>query len=45
MKQFALEFWKDEDWYVGRLIEVPGVIAVGHYWLDADQRPQRRHLT
>ena len=29
MKQFTLEFWKDEDWYVGRLLEVPGVFSQG----------------
>ena len=29
MKQFTLEYWKDEDWYVGRLIEVPGVFSQG----------------
>ena len=29
MKQFTLEFWKDEDWFVGRLLEVPGVFSQG----------------
>ena len=29
MKQFTLEFWQDEDWYVGRLLEVPGVFSQG----------------
>jgi predicted RNase H-like HicB family nuclease len=29
MKQFTLEFWKDEEWYVGRLLEVPGVFSQG----------------
>ena len=29
MRQFTLEFWKDEDWYVGRLLEVPGVFSQG----------------
>ena len=29
MKQFTLEYWKDEGWYVGRLIEVPGVFSQG----------------
>ncbi len=27
--QFTLEFWRDGDWYVGRLIEVPGVFSQG----------------
>ena len=26
-KQFTLEYWIDEDWYVGRLREVPGVFS------------------
>jgi predicted RNase H-like HicB family nuclease len=25
--QFTLEFWKDGNWYVGRLIEIPGVFS------------------
>ncbi len=27
--QFMLEFWRDGDWYVGRLLEVPGVFSQG----------------
>lgn len=26
---FTLEFWRDEGWYVGRLMEVPGVFSQG----------------
>jgi len=26
---FALEYWIDEGWYVGRLKEVPGVFSQG----------------
>jgi len=26
---FKLEFWQDGDWYVGRLVEVPGVFSQG----------------
>ena len=26
---FTLEFWRDGPWYVGRLIEVPGVFSQG----------------
>jgi len=29
MKQFTLEYWKDDDWYVGRLKEVPSVFSQG----------------
>jgi predicted RNase H-like HicB family nuclease len=27
--QFTLEFWQDGDWYVGRLVEIPGVFSQG----------------
>lgn len=27
--QFTLEFWPDGAWYVGRLLEVPGVFSQG----------------
>jgi len=27
--QFTLEFWRDEEFYVGRLLEVPGVFSQG----------------
>lgn len=29
MRQFTLEYWMDDDWYVGRLKEVPGVFSQG----------------
>ena len=28
-RSFTLEYWLDEDWYVGRLQEVPGVFSQG----------------
>lgn len=28
-RQFTLEYWRDGIWYVGRLIEVPGVFTQG----------------
>lgn len=27
--KFTLEYWKDDDWYIGRLREVPGVFSQG----------------
>ena len=27
--QFDIEYWKDGDWFVGRLPEVPGVFSQG----------------
>ncbi len=29
MKQFTLEYWKDEGWFVGRLKEIPAVMSQG----------------
>jgi len=28
-KSFTLEYWRDGDWYVGRLRDVPGVFSQG----------------
>ncbi len=28
-RKFTLEYWPDEDWYAGRLREVPGVFSQG----------------
>ncbi|MDP3542506.1 MAG: type II toxin-antitoxin system HicB family antitoxin [Elusimicrobiota bacterium] len=30
MSKFTLEYWPDEDGYVGRLKEVPGVVSQGN---------------
>jgi predicted RNase H-like HicB family nuclease len=29
MKQFTLEYWTDDGWYVGRLKEMPSVMSQG----------------
>ncbi len=29
LRRFTLEYWIDEDWYVGRLKEVPSVFSQG----------------
>lgn len=29
LRHFTLEYWVDDEWYVGRLIEVPGVFSQG----------------
>jgi predicted RNase H-like HicB family nuclease len=28
-RQFTLEYWMDDGWYVGKLKEVPGVFSQG----------------
>ncbi|MFQ5887856.1 MAG: type II toxin-antitoxin system HicB family antitoxin [Candidatus Hydrothermarchaeales archaeon] len=29
LKHFTLEYWIDDDWYVGRLKEIPGIFSQG----------------
>jgi predicted RNase H-like HicB family nuclease len=29
MRNFTLEYWKDDRWLVGRLVEFPGVMSQG----------------
>ncbi len=29
IRNFSLEYWIDDNWYVGRLKEVPGVFSQG----------------
>ncbi len=29
LRNFTLEYWIDEGWYVGRLKEIPGVFSQG----------------
>lgn len=29
MTKFTLEYWEDDEWLVGRLVEVPGVYSQG----------------
>ena len=29
LRYFTLIYWKDDDWYVGRLKEVPGIFSQG----------------
>ena len=29
VRKFAIEYWRDGDWFVGRLRDVPGVFSQG----------------
>ncbi len=29
LRHFTLEYWLDDNWYVGRLKEIPGVFSQG----------------
>jgi len=28
-RQFTLEYWQDDGWYVGKLKEIPGIFSQG----------------
>ena len=34
--KFTLEYWQDDDWYVGRLVEVPGVFSQGETLVELE---------
>jgi predicted RNase H-like HicB family nuclease len=36
-RSFTLEYWKDEDWYIGRLKEVPGVFSQGESLTELEE--------
>ncbi len=29
IRKFSLEYWVDDNWYVGRLKEIPGIFSQG----------------
>ena len=35
--RFTVEYWRDGDWYVGRLREVPGVFSQGKTLSELDE--------
>jgi predicted RNase H-like HicB family nuclease len=38
--QFTLEYWRDGDWFVGRLIEVPIVFSQGKTLAELNENIQ-----
>ncbi len=40
LKSYALEYWVDEGWYVGRLLEVPGVFSQGETLSELEENIQ-----
>jgi predicted RNase H-like HicB family nuclease len=34
MAKFTLEYWEDDGWFVGRLVEIPGVFSQGETLQD-----------
>jgi predicted RNase H-like HicB family nuclease len=37
---FTLEYWRDGDWFVGRLMEVPGVSSQGKTLAEVKENVQ-----
>ena len=40
MTKLTLEYWKDERWFVGRIVEVPGVFSQGETLDDLKENIQ-----
>jgi predicted RNase H-like HicB family nuclease len=36
-KRFTLEYWLDDNWYVGKLKEVPGVFSQGETLAELEE--------
>lgn len=36
-REFTLEFWEDDGWYVGKLREVPGVFSQGETLAELEE--------
>jgi len=39
-RRFALEYWLDDGWYVGRLKEAPGVFSQGQTLAELEENIQ-----
>jgi predicted RNase H-like HicB family nuclease len=40
MAKLTLEYWEDDGWFVGRLIEVPGIFSQGETMEDLKENIQ-----
>ncbi|MDA0745452.1 MAG: type II toxin-antitoxin system HicB family antitoxin [bacterium] len=36
-RHFTLEYWLDDEWYVGRLQEIPGVFSQGETLAELEE--------
>jgi predicted RNase H-like HicB family nuclease len=43
LRRFTLEYWKDDEWYVGRLKEVPGVFSQGETLEELERNIQEAY--
>ena len=39
-RQFTLEYWLDDGWYVGKLMEIPGVFSQGETIAELEKNIQ-----
>lgn len=39
-RTFTLEYWQDDDWFVGKLKEIPGVFSQGRTLEELEQNIQ-----
>jgi predicted RNase H-like HicB family nuclease len=37
LRNFTLEYWRDEGWFVGRLKELPGVFSQGETLAELEE--------
>jgi predicted RNase H-like HicB family nuclease len=44
MNNYTLEYWRDDDWYVGRLREVPGVFSQGQTLAELEENIKEVYL-
>jgi len=40
MSQLTLEYWEDDGWFVGRIVEIPGVFSQGESLEDLKENIQ-----
>lgn len=43
LRNFTLEYWIDDEWYVGRLKEVPGVFSQGKTLTELEENIRDAH--
>lgn len=43
-KSLMLEFWRDDDWFVGRLRDVPGVFSQGQTLAELEDNIRDAYL-
>ncbi len=36
-RDFTLEYWLDDGWYIGRLLEIPGIFSQGETFHDLEE--------